>query len=262
MQSKKRTEPVHDDIRERHRKRQLKKKRVRFTIFCFLMAFILLLAACAVVFLTPWFHVSAVAVTGNVQVQTADVVRASEIKTGENIFSVSLKEVEARLAKVAYVKSATVKRKLPDKIEIAITESHAVGCFQSQNTFVCFDETGKIVSTAAQPPEGVMTVEGLEAVKCTVGERIQVKNAQKLDTLLSLIAAAETNGCFTGIRSVDITKAEEVRFTYGQGLYVICGDLYDINRKLLTFMEVVKELPDNAKGEIDLRISSKAYYRP
>ena len=82
--------PVHEDIRERQRRRQRKKKRIRFTFFCICIALAIVLAACAIVFLTPWFHVSHVQVQGNAQLETADLIAASEIKKGESIFAFSI----------------------------------------------------------------------------------------------------------------------------------------------------------------------------
>ncbi len=258
----KRIVSVHDDIRERHRKRQLRKKRTRFVLFCALMALLLLLTACAIAFLTPWFYISEVNVIGNEQVQTADLITASGIKKGESVFAVHLGKVETLLEKVPYIKTVQAKRKLPKTIDLTVTESHATASFEKDGLRVCIDEVGKVVYAGALPPENLISVTGVEIGTYALGEPLIVENQNAFETVLELISIAEENGHRAGIHSIDITKTENIRFTYGQGLTVICGDAYDLSRKILTFIEVVRELPENAKGEIDLRIGSKAYYRP
>lgn len=258
----KRVVPVHGDIRERHRKRQLKKKRIRFTIFCICMLLLLLIAASAVVFLTPWFHVTQVNVTGNSQVESADLIEASGIKKGESIFAFRMGSVEESLLKVPYIQTVRAKRKLPKTVEIQVTESRAVARIEHDAMQICIDENGEAVYAGAMPPEGLVSVLGLSIEKYTLGAPLELKNAAQMETLLELIRVAEESGCREGIHSIDMTVGENLRFTYGQGLTVLCGETYDLSRKILTFMEVIGELPENAKGEIDLRISGKAYYRP
>lgn len=259
---KKRILSVHDDIRERHRKRQIRKKRTRFALFCVLMLLLFVLAASAVVFLTPWFHVTDVSVVGNAQVEAADLIAASGINKGESIFSYNMHKVENALLEVPYIKTVQAKRKLPKTVVLTVTESHAVASIEQDTLPICIDETGEVVYAGSMPPEGLVTVTGLSVAEYTLGAPLKPENEKQYETLLELISIAEAHGCFSEMHSIDVTKAEDIRFTYGQGLTVICGDAYDLSRKILTFIEVARELPPNAKGEIDLRISSKAYYRP
>ncbi len=251
-----------DDIRERHRKRQLKKKRVRFTVFCICMALLVLLVASAVVFLTPWFHVAEVRVSGNSQIESATLIEASEIKKGESIFAFSMGSVEEKLLKVPYVKTAGAKRKLPKTVIVEITESRAVAYIQKDNLKICIDNMGEAVSASAEAPEGLISVAGMEIDSYTLGEPLVSKNPEQTETLMEILRVAEESGCLSGIHSVDITREENISFTYGQGLTVLCGDTYDLPRKILTFIEIKNQLPENAKGEIDLRIDGRGYYRP
>ncbi len=254
--------PVHEDIRERHRKRQLKKKRVRFIFFCISMLLLFLAAATAVVFLTPWFHTQAVIVQGNAQVDSADLIEASTIKKGESIFAVSLSSVEERLLQIPYVKAATVKRKLPNTIVISVQESTAVARIEKESMQICLDEMGEVVYAGANPPENLILVLGVPVEEYTLGAPLLLADGKAPALLMEFIGAVREVGLLGNIHSVDMTVAENIKITYGQGLTVLFGDSYDLKRKLLTFMEIAHELPENAKGEIDLRISGKGFYRP
>lgn len=251
-----------DDIRERHRKRQLKKKRVRFAVFCISMALLVLLAACAVVFLTPWFHVSEVTVIGNSQIESANLIEASEIKKGESIFAFSMGSVEEKLLKVPYVKTVKAKRKLPKTVVVEITESRALAYIQKDNLKICIDDMGEAVFAGAEAPEGLISVVGVEFDAYTLGEPLTSQNSEQMEMLMEILRVTAECGCREGIHSIDVTREENISFTYGQGLTVLCGDTYDLQRKILTFMEIRDQLPENAKGEIDLRIDGRGYYKP
>lgn len=258
----KRATAAGDDIRERHRKRQLKKKRFRFAVFCICMVLLVLLAASAVVFLTPWFHVSEVTVVGNSRVESADLIEASEIKKGESIFAFSMGGVEEKLLKVPYVKTVTAKRKLPKTVVVEITESRPVAYIEKENLKIGVDDMGEAVFAGAEAPEGLIRVVGVEFDAYTLGAPLVSKSPEQMEILMELLRVTEECGCIDGIHSMDVTHEENISFTYGQGLTVLCGDTYDLSRKILTFMEIKNQLPENAKGEIDLRIDGRGYYRP
>lgn len=261
MRSKRATS-AHDDIRERHRKRQLRKKRVRFTIFCISMTLLLLLAAIAIVFLTPWFHVAEVSVVGNEQIETANIIEASGIKKGESVFAFSMGSVEEKLLQVPYVKTVKAKRKLPKTIVIEIEESHAITYIQKDGLNIGIDETGEAVFAGTEAPEGLISVAGMEVDTYTLGAPLLGKNPKQLEILMELLRVTEECGCRDQIHSIDVTKTEDISFTYGQGLTVLVGDTYDLQRKILTFIEIKGKLPENSKGEIDLRIDGRGYFRP
>ncbi len=259
---KDRVVPVNSDIRERHRKRQLKKKRVRFTIFCTCIVLLLALVVAAIIFLTPWFHVNTVIVEGNAQTQAADLIAASGIKKGQSVFAVRMDKVEAAVMKVPYVKTATAKRKLPNTIVITVTESHMVARIEQNGLQICIDEAGEVVNASAEPPAEVLAVTGVEVSGYTPGEPLVPVQEAQFKVLLNFLNVAQDTGCLVGMHTLDVTDTNRITFTYGQGLNIIVGDTYDLKQKWLTFVEAVKNLPANAKGEIDLRIIGEAHYNP
>jgi cell division protein FtsQ len=70
----------------------------------------------------PFFSVSDAAVLGNSRLGDEYVLQSAGIIEGENIFQVSLTGIERGLASEPWIQSAMVKRVLPGRIEITITE--------------------------------------------------------------------------------------------------------------------------------------------
>lgn len=70
----------------------------------------------------PFFAINDTAVLGNSRLDDDHVLQSAGIMEGENIFQISLSEIERSLASLPWIQSAMVKRVLPGRIEITITE--------------------------------------------------------------------------------------------------------------------------------------------
>ena len=71
---------------------------------------------------SPAFALEAIAVTGHSRLTEQEVVEASGITLGENVFRWPPEEVEAKLVAHPWIARASVRRKLPSRFEIEIRE--------------------------------------------------------------------------------------------------------------------------------------------
>lgn len=253
----------HEDIRARHIKRQKKRRKRKLFIRSFLLIALLATVGGVLLFLTPWFNVAQIDVIGNSQVQTDSIIAQSGVYYGANIFKLSTSYACEKISQMPYIKSVQVKRKLPNKIEINVQESHVAACVANNGGYVTIDEDGKCLEIISQPPENCMQILGFELKEFKPGQKIKVDVDEKFDIIILCISEFEKNEILSSVTSLDITNTVDVKFTYKNRLTVFCGDLNNINRKLLTFNEIAfNQLSPNARGEIDLRIDGKFYYRP
>jgi len=86
----------------------------------------LVLVAAFILIRSSLFEVRQVTVRGNSVLSAREVVEASGITLGTNIFRLQLAEAEARLLGLAFVKDARLSRDLPDTVVIEITERRPV----------------------------------------------------------------------------------------------------------------------------------------
>ena len=252
-----------DDIRARHMKRQKKKRRRRIFLRTFLLLFLLGIVLFVVAFLTPWFNIAQITVAGNAQLKSEDIVAQSGIYAGNNIFRISTTQAREKIASMPYVKSVEVKRQLPNKILIEVQESHMAAYLPYAGGYAAIDEAGKGLSLMPEPPEGYMQILGCELKEFKIGQKIKVDADEKFDIILLYIDEFEKAEILGKVNTLDVTNTVDVKFTFENRLAVFCGDSQDVTRKLLTFAEVAyNQLSPNARGEIDLRLDGKAYYRP
>ena len=89
---------------ERYRK-IIKRRRI------FVLSILLLIILLCVCLFTPVFGISDISVTGNTLLASEDIIAASGIEKGENVFRISGKKAARKLSKLAYVEGAKIKRK-------------------------------------------------------------------------------------------------------------------------------------------------------
>ena len=101
-----------------HKKRRRRKKR-------YLLRFLLLILLCVGIYFgvhIDYFKVDGIAVVGNEEISDEEILKLSELEVGENIFDVHPLFAQHRIKENLYIEKVRVKRKLPNKIEISVTE--------------------------------------------------------------------------------------------------------------------------------------------
>jgi cell division protein FtsQ len=71
---------------------------------------------------SPTFAVRAIAVSGNRRASTDELVRASGLQPGNNLFTADLESAERAVSQQPWVKSVELHRRLPATVQIRVTE--------------------------------------------------------------------------------------------------------------------------------------------
>lgn len=203
---------------EKHiRKKKRRKKR-------YLLRFILFVLACVGVYFAlhiDYFTVDGITVAGNKEITDAEIVALSEIKTGDNIFDVHPWFAQRRIKKNLYVESVNVNRKLPNKIEILVTERSGKAQFAMSGKFVITDNGGKVLELAKEERKATL-VDGVKVTKAEPGKDIKVKDTGIYEKAMALIAATEENDLY--FKRIKITGNDMEGYVY-DGL--VCKGKYD-----------------------------------
>ncbi|MBQ8588020.1 MAG: FtsQ-type POTRA domain-containing protein [Clostridia bacterium] len=157
------------------------KIRRRNTILVLFTAIILIV----VCLFTPLFDITDVSVIGNKILSEEDIVKASGIKKGSNLFLLNTGKSEERINSLGYVDSVEVKRKFLARIEIEITESVEAAYIAFAGNYVGIDSEGKILSitksSKIRPKKAV--VSGYALKNPQKGMSIEGKNEAKTKLL-------------------------------------------------------------------------------
>jgi len=76
---------------------------------------------------SPYFRIKEISIEGNQNINSKDILSLIDIRRGENIFKVKLKQAKQRLTSLKEIKHIDIHRDFPDKIVLKITERVPIG---------------------------------------------------------------------------------------------------------------------------------------
>jgi len=141
---------------------------------------------------SPHFHVKRVNVTPTVHVTADEVRRLAGIGSQTNIFTVSLARVARQVESHPWIAHATVHRRLPDAINIQVTENTAAGAVllegngPEKSAFYLVNAEGRLFKRARLPElEGLPLITGVT--------RLEYRSAKK-ESRIRLVEALSVVG--------------------------------------------------------------------
>ena len=245
--------------RHNHRRRR---GRLAFLLklFAFAVAVVAMLWAVAL-----FFRMDHIAVSGNERYSGAEVLAASGLQTGGNLYFLNKFDVkEAIFEQLPYVETVRINRKLPDTLLIEVSECKAAAAVQSENGLWLISDYGKLLETAETPPLGCPTIIGAEPVEPRVTETVNLgeEAAYRLSVVLTLLQESEKRGMREKIGEIDLGDDAALSFTYLGRFTVRQPWTADITYKLESLGTVVDYLENNETGRIDLMTEGKASFIP
>lgn len=207
-----------------HKKKRRRKKR-------YLLKFILLVLICVGVYFgvhIDYFTVDGIAVVGNEAISDEEILKLSEIKAGENIFDVHPLFAQHRIKQNLYIEKVRVKRKLPNKIEISVTERSGRAQFQMGKRFVITDNEGMVLAIEKEAQQ-VPLVENVKVTKAKKKKTIEVKQTAVYEEAMEIIQKMEDGDLYFKKLSIEGSRVDAYIY---DGL--VCRGAYD---DLLTCMD-------------------------
>lgn len=233
--------------------RKRKRGRRRFGLLFKLLCGAALVAA-ATLGATVFFQVETIAVVGNSRYTAQEVIDASGVQIGDNLFQMNKNQISQRiLQQLPYVGEVSPQRGLPSTLTIQVTEISAaarVEVYQEASVQAeTADESGGaeedssgqtdgaegeeeepqtladqpwLISTSGKllevAPEGsgALSVAGLTVLAPQSGTMLAVPQEQqyRLDTLKELLSALEEMGQLDQVSSIDLTHSTWVGMRY------------------------------------------------
>lgn len=227
---------------------------ILYKLLSFLVIFTALLVGCVV-----FFRVNQVTVTGNSRYTAQEIIDASGVALGGNLLLVNKPQTARNINRLLpYVETVSPIRRLPDTLELRITETVAAARLETADGWWLINSGGKLVELTAEAGEGVPQVFGLTPITPTLGARLTVEMTDqvKLEGLRSLLSALEQRGMLEGVSSfVDLSASNLIRFNYGDDLTVVVPMSGDFDRRVFSLqrvLEVYQEQGERVVGTLDL----------
>lgn len=280
-----------DDMpRHSHRSRTRRRNRGRFGPLFKLLCVIGVIVALTVG-ATVFFRVERVTVTGNQRYTQEEIIAASGIETGDNLYSLNKVRIDRNIrTTLPYVGDLTINRALPSTILITVTEWEAVAqvavpdpeqVAALQAARLEEDPDAEPVQTAQEPwlisvggklletapaDSSAIVVSGLIPVAPQAGSMLEVPEEEqtRLEALTALLEALEEEGVLEEISAIRLESTQLVaryagRFNVKMKLN---GDFrYDVRLMRAIREQMEQRDGETASGSMDLT-RSKAVYSP
>ena len=224
----------------------IKKKKAILKIVKVLTLIIVIIGVSIYVALSPLFNIKEINVTGNSKLSKEEIISLSELKTDENTFKVSKKNIKNKVKANAYIENVKIRRKLPDKVEIIVVERVATYMITFANSYIYINNQGyklEITSQKAEMPAivGISTPEE----ELHEGQRLISEDLVKLGEVLQIMESANANELVDLITKIDISNRQDYILTLEKEKKAIhLGDVSNLSTK----MAYVKKILNDEKG--------------
>ena len=238
-----------------------KRKRKRSVLFA-PIAFLIICAA-LVFGMSVFFRVSGIEVEGNAIYSREEIIEASGIEEGDNLFFINRFSAISRIfSKLPYVEKAVINRSLPNKLVIVVNESHAIACVAAENGTWAIDRSCKLLSKASGDElRALIRVEGLTPIAPEAGQIIAPGEAEspKVNYLSAILTQIDALGLRDHITYIDITGISNPTFDYLGRFTVKLGANENVEYKFQCLLSAVNALSEGDRGTLDLSIDKRAH---
>ena len=248
---------------EERKRRQKREKRFRILkiILKILLLFAIIIGILLFLFISPVFNIKKINVQGNSKINTEEIESLSKINMNENIFRFSSRKIEENVKENAYIDTVEVKRKIPDTVEIIVTERETKYQLEYGNAFVYIDGNGNILEISNENAN-LPIIRGYSTAQenIQVGNKLVDEDCNKLLTVEKFLRAAKSNEIYDIITYIDISNDSDYKFELpSKGKVAYLGDETNINDKILTLKEILTR-EEGKNGQIFINDSNKMPY--
>ncbi len=252
--------------------KNVKRKQVKYTkksMIKELVKWTILLCGLATAFvffmMSPLFNIIEITVKGNSFITTDTITSLSKIEIGQNIYKTSKRKIEENIKQNAYIEQVEIKRNLPNKIELNVTERKTTYMLEYANSFVYINNQGYMLEITDKSTD-VPILEGYQTSQEELkeGNRLNREDLERLETILKIKYSAQSNGIVSKVNRINIQdKQNYILQIEEEHKTVYLGDASNLSTRML-YLKAALEDTKGLQGEIfvngDLG-KEKAFFR-
>lgn len=252
-----------DEARREHAQKMRKRRKRRRRLTC--AAILFFLAALGIFLsLTVFFKIENITVTGDSRYTQEEIVAASGIQIGANLFLTNTVEAANQIEiQKPYIRTATIQRNLNGTIEITVEQTETASlAVRTDGGYVLLDSGLKVLESGqGDLPEGAVELRAGNITAADTGAQLRTEDPNAASAMGELLAAVDRAG-LSGITLYDLSDTSDILMTYDGRLDVQVGTTDDLDRKMAMLAEVIRRndaTNPERTGMIDVRVSGKAY---
>jgi cell division protein FtsQ len=201
------------------------------------------------------FSLRVVEVRGNRSLSREEVVSASGLVFGENLFRIEKETILRRLEGHPRVKEARLAWRLPDRLVITVREREPLACVVVSNAFWEIDEEGRLLGARSQWPQGLVPLlTGVDPAAAALAPGARLAQPE-IENML-LVVRAMPPEARSVIREVHWEDGEILLYT-DSGAKVYFGRPEDVEAKVALFWAIYRKKTEDGQitrlASMDLR---------
>ena len=248
------------DVKKKNSTKKKQKNNVNKVLIAFVIG-ILSVSLIVILSFTVFFKVSEIETTGSKIYSTEQIAAASGIKSGENLLLISEVDVNTRITKtLPFIASIKIEKKLPDKVNIVVTETKEYFTVFCNNQYYTSDAGGKILDEISEPLDELILMTVSDKTKIVIGETITF-NTEREKELFGLYADFTKESSFK-VNFVNISDPYETYIKLDDRLVAKMGSSSYFGEKINYLKASMAEISKDSKGIFDLSAWSPDNNKP
>lgn len=229
-------------------KKRLRKIKTILLVVAFIIVVILIL-------FSSLFNIREINVEGNKKISTKKIVGISNLELNTNIFKFKQKQIEENIKENAYIENVTVKRKIPNTVNISVEERNVTYMLQFADSYVYINNQGYMLEISNEKlnvPILVGFTTDLSNIKA--GNRLNKEDLDKMNMVIKIYETARNNGLNELITKIDISNPKNYTLVLeSEGKTVYLGSGSDLNARMIHLIAILEDTKGK-KGEIFLNV--------
>ncbi|MGO1371646.1 MAG: cell division protein FtsQ/DivIB [Senegalia sp. (in: firmicutes)] len=213
-----------------------KLKRKRMVVMIMLSIFFIALLFMILLTQTTLFTIKNINIENNNVIKKEKIILASGITRGENIFKINKKTIEKNLLNHPYIKTATIKTKFPDSINIDITERKETLVYDNNGNYIYIDNEGVILNNLSTKKDKNIPI--LES-----DDKLDPKEDEYISNILKLLNEHNKKKYEFNIKKI-IKQNKSTTLVLSSGIKVALDGVNDIEYKLGFIEKIVNDLEE------------------
>ncbi|MBR5228114.1 MAG: FtsQ-type POTRA domain-containing protein [Clostridia bacterium] len=207
------------------------------------------------------FNISNISVTDCNYYTIDDIIAASELELGKNIYSFNKKEIQAKVQTLPYIESVKITRRLPNEVNLTVVErtTKYIAYAKDSGEYVKIDKSGyvlEIIDINEMQEEILLFGINFEDI-VEAGHKITDLELEKLKLFEKVSELYNAQEVQAKITSVEF-KSSNIILTLNDKLDVILKDNSELEYKLSFLKTILKEV-EGKSGILDMTQENPTY---
>lgn len=238
--------------------------------FGFLYKLLSTLVICGVIVaaLTLFFRVDAIVVTGEERYTAEEIIAATGVEQGDNLFLLNKWNVDNNIKKaLPYVEDTRINKKLPDVLLVEIVKEcrTPLAVVQDGSAWMVSARGMIVEQLPAARASAYGVIDGCKLLSPSVGTPIALATeyATQQSSLLALLAALDEAGMLDQVDGIHLDSLSVLSMDYAERFRVEMpyGADYALKLKALRLSLEDGKIQENMTGTFDL-MQDETYFRP